>query len=769
MVLYKWLATLLALVVAAGAAAAGGGAGGVGGGESPLPRGPEPAPVRAWYLPDAVHEFVWHNWELVPSERIAKVLGTDAATVEKVGRSMGLPPKPAVSEDRFRRSTTCLIRRNWHLLPYPQLLELLGWDEEKLAYTLREDDFLWIKLGNLKPKCEPVRYGPADDATRIRASAIAGILAKELGEAMAQPGEPRFAFLDELARRDGGTEAASGSAPRARISPRYLYSFFAPYGDPLMEPELDPYPEGYLEKLARLGVDGVWLQGVLRNLAPSSEFPEFGRGAEVRLRNLRILAQRARRFGIGIYLYLNEPRAMPEPFFAAHPDVRGVREGEYSAMCTSAETVRRWIRDSLAHVFSQVPELAGAFTISASENLTNCYSHGQGKSCPQCGKRGCSDVIAEVNATIAEGVHKGNPRAEMIAWDWGWPDGEAEAIIAKLPADVALMSVSEWSIPIRRGGVDVAVGEYSISVVGPGPRATKHWAAAKKRGMRTLAKVQCNVTWELSTVPFIPALTNVATHFGNLRDASIDGLMLSWTLGGYPSPNLEIAKELALGARDATPEDVLRRIAARRYGADGADLAVRAWGAMSRAFSEYPFHGGLIYNAPVQHGPANPLYVEPTNYGATMTGIPYDDLDGWRGPYPPEVMAGQFEKIAQGWREGVKLFEILAEQVREDKRAVASFDRDVAEACGLTFRSVANQVRFVLARRGKNLDAMEAIARDDLDAARRFFALARRHSVLGFEAANQYFYVPLDLAEKVVCCRAIIDQWIPARRAEAAK
>ena len=31
-----------------------------------------------------------------------------------------------------------------------------------MAFTLREDDFLFVKLGNLKPRCEPLRYQRSD-------------------------------------------------------------------------------------------------------------------------------------------------------------------------------------------------------------------------------------------------------------------------------------------------------------------------------------------------------------------------------------------------------------------------------------------------------------------------------------------------------------------------------------------------------------------------------------------------------------------------------
>ena len=213
--------------------------------------------------------------------------------------------------------------------------------------------------------------------------------------------------------------------PRGQPSPfalRFIYSYFALYGDSLLHPELDPYPDGLLERLAEAGIDGVWLHVVLRNLAPGGDaFPEFGQGHRTRLENLRQLVARAKRRGIGIYLYINEPRAMPEAFFRGRPEMAGAGEGDYVALCTSQPAVREWLTDSLAYVFRNVPDLAGAFTITASENLTNCASHGGRRKCPRCQNRTDAQILAEVNAAIEAGVHRGNPRAKVIAWDWGWP------------------------------------------------------------------------------------------------------------------------------------------------------------------------------------------------------------------------------------------------------------------------------------------------------------------------------------------------------------
>src|SRR5438874_8474558 len=168
-------------------------------GLSALPKGPTPAPVSLPHFPDRMHAFVWRNWELVPIRTLARVLGTSVANVAALAAGMGLPKQPRISRDQQRRSYISVIKRNWHLLPYEQLLELLGWTAEQLAYTLREDDFLFAKLGGLKPKCEPLRYAPPDAEARKREEEIAKI-ARGLAE-LDEKREPRFAFVEQVSKR----------------------------------------------------------------------------------------------------------------------------------------------------------------------------------------------------------------------------------------------------------------------------------------------------------------------------------------------------------------------------------------------------------------------------------------------------------------------------------------------------------------------------------------------------------------------------------------
>jgi len=708
-------------------------------GDVELPVGSAPEPLAFPHFPSRLHAVVWRNWQLVEPVRLAEVLGASEEQIVRLAKSMGLPPAGLLPPDLVRRAYITILRRNWHLLPYEQLLKLVGKTADQLAFALREDDFLFIKLGNLKPRCSPLTYAEPDRAARERAARIKQIVEDHFGAELQRPGEPRFAFVDRLSRVPGDFQ----SPPRRGTEgPRFLSSYFGAFGDPLSDGTVESYPEGLLARLASSGVNGVWLHVVLRQLAPGGpDFPEFGEGWQHRLERLRALVARAHRYGIDMYLYLNEPRAMPPSFFVRRPDLAGVREGEHQTLCTSALPVRKWLSTAVNHVFREVPGLGGVFTITASESLTNCASHGQQAGCPRCRGRKPCEILAEVNATIERGVHQASPGAKVIVWDWGWPDAGP---ISLLPRDVWLMSVSEWSLPIARGGVKSTIGEYALSATGPGPRAKSHWALARNRGLRTVAKVQLNNTWELSAVPYLPVLDLVARHCSDLAQAKVDGMMLSWSLGGFPSTNLLVAERFV---RDpsAQLETVLNELAAGRYGLDQGAKVRAAWKAFSAAFEQFPYHESVLYLGPQQYGPANLLFARETGFKATMVGFPYDDLASWCGPYPPEVLADQFARVASGWMEGVKLWDQLHGQA-------ALEDRRLIHAARLHFASSANQVRFILARQGNHRDTMIELLDAEAAIARELFTLTQEDSTIGFESSNQYYYMPLDLVEKVINC-----------------
>jgi hypothetical protein len=187
---------------------------------------------------------------------------------------------------------------------------------------------------------------------------------------------------------------------------------------------------------------------------------------------------------------------------------------------------------------------------------------------------------------------------------------------------------------------------------------------------------------------------------------------------------------------------------------------------MSQAYREYPFHISVVYTSPVQCGPANPLYPAKTGYSATMWGIPYDDVKGWRGPYPPEVLAAQFEKVARGWQPGIDELKIAVDKAPAERKGEDIADLRFARAAAIHFQSVANQTRYVVARdafaaatdeeRERLRAEITRCIESEIALARELFTLVREDSRIGYEPSCQYFYLPLDLVEKVINCRWLL-------------
>ncbi len=737
------------------------------------------AALQVNHFPNALYAFVWRNWGLVPLKRMANTVGATPAQLQSIASFMGLGHAAPVTADQWERSYLTVIRRNWHLLPIEQLQALLGWDAQKLEFTLKEDDFFYIKLGSLKPECSSVKYSELATLSPEDKQSFMTLLKTTFPAGLPTEQMPYFSFVKELSASVGNMPVKSTGSIQTGFNPRIAYPYFALFGDPLLDPEIDSYPDEYLERLAASGVDSIWMHVVLSKLTPFPWDPSISTLWEQRLANLKALTERVRKHGIGIYLYLNEPRHQPEAFFEKYPDLRG----QGTALCTSHPAVQRYLEDSITLIIEQAPQLAGFFSITASENPTHCWSHGQGDQCPRCGQLGPEKVISTLNNLYNRGISRGHTSAaasgkldvmdvhpKLIIWDWGWRDGWATGIIPELTTDYTLlMSVSEWELEIERGGVKSKVGEYSISAIGPGPRARNHWEIAKDYGLKTMAKIQANNSWEIGAVPYIPAVYNVAKHIEHLRNEGIEGIMLSWTLGGYPSPNLEVVSLMG-SDRNLPADDAIRTVAMRRFGS-AADAIVSAWQDFSMHFSKFPYHIGVVYNAPLQCGPSNLLWREPTGYKATMVGLPYDDVTSWRSIYSPAVFAGLLRELGMAFGEIIHQLDndCIKLGLNQVEQKAVLLERNIIETISIHYQSIANQVDFIELR--DELSSMESdrsaikqklskVLNHEMVLARRMAALQISDSRLGYEASNQYFYTSADLYEKVLNCQDLLNNWL---------
>ena len=281
--------------------------------------------------------------------------------------------------------------------------------------------------------------------------------------------------------------------------------------------------------------------------------------------------------------------------------------------------------------------------------------------------------------------------------------------------------------------------DYTVSQCGPGEKARRVWRSALKSGHECCAKVQLNNSWELAAVPWLPVFDRVAEHMRALRAAGVRHLQCSWTLGGYPSPNLMLAGRV-LDGRGGVREFLNEWLGAELAGA--ADAAQRR---LSAAFAEFPFHVETVYTAPMNFGPMLPFYLKPTGRKATMIGFPYDDLDSWRSIYPRPVFRAQFEKLVAGWREGT---DMLA--AHEGEHPGWDEMLTMARAALVHFSSALHQIRFVEARDAGDRAAMLGIIADERANVRAAAGLRARDSRIGYEASNHYFYSMNDLCEKML-------------------
>lgn len=723
--------------------------------EIPGERTTTPA-IEFSHFPSRMHAFIWRNWTTVPAARLAEVLSTTEGNVQKVAFSMGLNKQKKINPVwSSAQGYITVLRHNWHLLPYDQLLVLLGLSREELAWRLIEDDFLFVKLGQLKPYCTPLYFQEPSQHMRQQATDISKWL-REL-DGFIVPEVKRFSFAKDIA-----SENKRRSLENNKLELRLVFSYFAEFGDPLKDPEVSSYPDFLLKKLSEKGINAVWVHTVLRTLVPPSGiFPGMDDYAD-RISNLNKLVKRADKYGIKVYLYVNEPRAMPEDFFNTQEKkdligVKGGQGGNLFSLCTSNKMVLDWMRSSFEKVFSSVPGLGGVFTITASENLTSCASHRKQAECERCKGVSYDKIIADVNKAIHEGVKKGNPAANVLIYDWAWDDNYAERIIRQLPKDAWLMSVSEWSLPIERGGIKSKVGEYSISSVGPGPRALQYWKWAKEAGLKIVAKIQVNTTWELGSVPVIPAMDLIAEHARNLSNESINGIMFSWSVGGYPSKNMSLFQEVF---NNPNKMDLLQ-FTVQNYDKESAPYIRNAWKYFSSGFAEYPYHISTLYTGPQHMGTANLLYIHPTRYKSTMVGIPYDDLDSWQSIYPTDTWIHQMEKVAAGFDLGYRELEKAFKAAGKKKRPTIQKEMDRAKVINLHFSSIILQAKFIRERnnylnatdkdvRLNSLKIMEECATQEKINVKKLLPLALHDPTIGYESSNQYFYIPQDLKEKYI-------------------
>jgi hypothetical protein len=675
-------------------------------------------------LPTVWQTVIFRNYGYVRTERIAKTLGCDEKTICAEAKKLGLPDDDFTAEFEKRGYLT-IIRNNWHLLPYPQLLTLLGFTEEKLSYVLEKDDFLGVKLGNFKPDCPPVSYAPLTDEEMQKTAVIADMVASYCDKT----GKP-FVFFPQKTDLSGCV-IAQGK--------RIVHGYLSPCSDVFATDNSDTLPDELLAQYQAVGVNGIWLHGLLSELSYYPFAPTLSNGYQQRRENLNKLIARCKKYGVGVYLYLNEPRALPENVDEKYEKLLGWQARR--TLCMENPEVQQYLYEATYDLCKNAPDLGGIFTITMSENPTHCH-YVPGTECPTCKNLPPERTAATVNNIIYRAMKDSGCKGEMIAnlWGWspymGWTETQVFNGLELLDKGIATLSVSEFDLDIEKGGVKSKVIDYSISNPGPSELTKKILQKSRQAGHTVYGKIQASNSWECSSVPYLPVFDLVYEHLENLNGQGVENLFLTWTQGGYPSPSVALACAYAEGLDlDAWYENY--------YGenAQGVHDGIRV---LCDAFREYPFSIGALYLSPKTLGPANLWELTPEEKGSTMVCYAYDDYEAWIAPYPYEVYVGQLEKMLNGWAKGVDLLsalpqtEKIAELVRYARTAYAHFTTDLL------------QTKFAKYKREGDNEGMNSCVKAEKANAETLLALTRQDGRIAYEASNHYFYTERNLLEKII-------------------
>lgn len=481
-------------------------------------------------------------------------------------------------------------------------------------------------------------------------------------------------------------------------------------GDEILA-ECDKFDDAYFQSVRDGGYTAIWICGRLRELVHFEEAPHWDKSNAARIEALNGIIERSKRFGVGIYLYVNEPSGLfaNDPIYEKYPDLKGSPsilalepemkdkgiEPDY-AFCTKSTFTERYLTDGFAQLFEKCGGLAGVILMTTSEITSHCFSHVDERNllneeskaravpCPRCRNSNGADTIIDVIRKIHAGVRRSSQTAKIVAWNWSWGMHEEPPqrhMITALPKDVIIQCDMQRGGSKTTDGVEMIVDEYSFSYLGPSPLFIGTAEVCKETDHELWAKLMVNVTHEFLVVPYLPLYFRLAKKTIAIRDYNSRGWMGCWNYGGIATTPM--AK---LGSRIFTDDDFsedkidgeVQELAKQMYGADKADAAFRAWKEFDAAFEYFPFDMALIYYGPHMHGTGLEwIFAEEQTpmpwYWMKDTGRSTNNLSTWCTFFTPEQVVYFLSKLTDQWKVGV---EILAQAlgIKNAFDAIPNFD-----------------------------------------------------------------------------------------------
>jgi len=608
---------------------------------------------------------------------------------------------------------------------------------------------------------------------------------------------------DELLRAEGAFLSLGEKKRSPFIRNRISRCFFGPIKRPpknkdeLMD-DVNYYPEHYLNKLAHDGVNGLWLTIEFMDICKTSLISEVDPGREQRLAKLRATVAACRRYGINVYIFCIEPRVMGinHPLLVAHPELGGMTVGRGSKLfCPFPEISQTYLYEAVNDIFTEVPHLGGLINISFGERSTTCLSGADNDwniACDNCSDKEPGEILGASMSAMARGMHDANPKAQLVSWLYVPENGTG------LVRDLTpLRNLAKHTPPgvitqinFESGGTKVQLGkerhagDYWLSYVGPSAIYRDTAAGVGESKGELGAKLQACNSFEASTIPYVPAPSNLYQKYGTMRELGVTSVMQCWYIGNLPSVmNRAAASALPFAPEGLSEADFLLQLAQRDWGPEHAPTVVKAWQRFTEAYDHYPLTNAMQYYGPMHDGIGWPLHLKPVHINLSPV---------WKLEYPPagdrigEAFSGSHSleemltlcgQMSETWQEGLEILATLKPQFSDEPNR--ELDITNAEALGLHFRTGYNILRFYRLREqllynpgdqgAALLDELRAIVEEEIENATAMKVLCARNPYLGFQAeAEGYQYFPAYLDWRIDQLRGVLKNEVPTAAASIA-
>lgn len=346
--------------------------------------------------------------------------------------------------------------------------------------------------------------------------------------------------------------------------------------------------------------------------------------------DINLIAERARRYGIDVYVELYSPHT-------AHPDGEDAFEfyeklyGGLFEVCPIIKGVN--VVGEATAFPSKDPRVGlSPHRKNFSENIPT------GKISP--GWFPCSDYPEWIRI-IRDVVKKYRSDAEIIltTYNWGFaPEEDRVKLIEALSDGITVMATWDMFEKRSAGGSVYDICDYSLSFEGPGKYFISEAEAVKRHGgIKMMANANTSGrTWDFGTVPYEPMPYQWIKRYENMkrahRELGLCAVLENIHYGFYPSFITSLEKEAFFTELEPL-EVTLDKLLSRDFGEENLDKVREACRLFSEAITHHIPTNEDQYGA-YRTGPQYPFWT------GDIKGLPSSIPEGCKMPSRPHAMFG---------------------------------------------------------------------------------------------------------------------------------